>query len=277
MSKPFFIAEIGINHNGDLETAKQLIDVAVDAGCDAVKFQKRTVDKVYTKEYLDGPRNSPWGSTQREQKEGLEFGKEEFDAINTYCAEKDIIWSASAWDPDSQVFLQQYNLSFNKIASAMLTHIPLLEVVAAENVHTFISTGMSTYEDIQRAVNIFESSECPYTLLHCVSTYPCKDEDCNLNGMYNLYQHFGCDVGYSGHESGILPTILAATSGASAIERHITLDKNMYGSDQSASLNPAELNQLMSTITNLPNIYGDGEKTISKEELEVSKKLRYWL
>jgi N-acetylneuraminate synthase len=277
MTKPFIIAEIGINHNGDMNITKKLIDVAVEAGCDAVKFQKRTIDSVYTQEYLNGPRNSLWGTTQREQKEGLEFGKAEYDEIDAYCKEKNISWSASAWDVDSQIFLQQYDLPFNKIASAMLTYTPLLEVVASEKKHTFISTGMSTYEDIERTVNIFENNECPYTLMHCVSTYPCKDEDCNLNGLHALQKKFHCTVGYSGHEKGILPTLLAVVTGANVIERHITLDKEMYGSDQSASLEPQELNELMTNISSLAGIFGNGEKVISESEAAVAEKLRYWL
>jgi len=277
MNKLFFIAEIGINHNGDMDITKKLIDVAVEAGCDAVKFQKRKINSVYTQEYLDSPRESSWGTTQREQKEGLEFEKEEYDEIDLYCKEKNILWSASAWDVDSQIFLQQYNLPFNKIASAMLTYTPLLEVVAAEKKHTFISTGMSTHDDIRKAVGIFEDNECPYTLMHCVSTYPCKDEDCNLNSLYVLQKKFNSLVGYSGHEKGILPSLLACVIGASAIERHITLDKEMYGSDQSASLEPQELNQLLTSITSLVNIFGNGEKVISKDEAAVAKKLRYWL
>lgn len=273
----FVIAEIGINHNGDLDITKKLIDAAVESGCDAVKFQKRNIDKVYTAEYLEGERKSPWGTTQREQKEGLEFGKEEYDVIDEYCREKGIDWSASAWDEDSQKFLQQYNLRFNKVASAMITHHPLLELIAAEGRHTFISTGMSTYDDIQKAVDIFQKHDCPYSLLHCVSTYPCRDEDCNIIGMLHLRDKFKCDVGYSGHESGILPTVVAATLGAKIIERHITLDKNMYGSDQSASLEPHELKEMMNSVRAVAAIKGTGEKTVSQQEQEVAKKLRYWL
>tara|TARA_Y100000310_G_scaffold267365_1_gene279317 strand:- start:4760 stop:5620 length:861 start_codon:yes stop_codon:yes gene_type:complete len=273
----FVIAEIGINHNGDLDIVKQLIDVASECGCDAVKFQKRNIDEVYTADYLKGKRESPWGTTQREQKEGLEFGKEEYDLIDDYCRTKGILWSASAWDEDSQHFLQQYDLLFNKVASAMITHLPLMEVVASEKRHTFISTGMSTYNDIQETVDIFKRYDCPYTLLHCVSTYPCKDEDCNVIGMLYLQNRFECDVGYSGHESGILPTVVAASLGAKVIERHITLDKQMYGSDQSASLEPQELKELLESLRVIDAVKGTGEKTVSEQEQEVAKKLRYWL
>ena len=277
MNRPFFIAEIGINHNGDIEIAKKLIDTAVEAGCNAVKFQKRTIDKVYTEEYLKGERESPWGTTQREQKEGLEFTKEEYDIIDSYCKEKEIFWSASAWDEESQLFLRQYDLPFNKVASAMLTNLDFLKVVAEEKKHTFISTGMSTDEDIQNAVNIFKEQECSYTLFHCVSTYPCKDEDCNITAMLALQSKFGAEVGYSGHEAGLLPSIIATVLGAVAIERHITLDKEMYGSDQKASLEPEELRNLVAVTSWVYPILGNGQKTFSEEEKAVAKKLRYWL
>ena len=166
--KPFVIAEIGINHNGDIVIAKKLIDVAKNAGCDAVKFQKRTLDIVYTKELLDSPRDSPWGKTQRDQKTGLEFGKKEYDIIDEYCKEKKIEWFASAWDVESQKFLQQFNLKFNKVASAMLTYLPILDVIAKEKKHTFISTGMSSFADIDRVLEIFRKNQCPFSLLHCV-------------------------------------------------------------------------------------------------------------
>ena len=273
---PFFIAEIGINHNGDLATAKQLIDMAADAGCHAVKFQKRDIDTVYTQEYLAGERESPWGTTQRDQKEGLEFDKQDYDIINDYCDIKGILWSASAWDIESQKFLQQYNLSFNKVASAMLTHHELLEVVASEKRHAFISTGMATFEDIDKAVTIFRDSNCPFTLFHCVSTYPCAEEDCNLRVMANLQRRYGCPVGYSGHESDTFPSVLATANGAAAIERHITLDKDMYGSDQSASINGEELSHLIEQISRVKSIMGNGEKTFSDAEKTVADKLRYF-
>ena len=273
---PFFIAEIGINHNGDLATAKQLIDMAADAGCHAVKFQKRDIDTVYTQEYLAGERESPWGTTQRDQKEGLEFDKQDYDIINDYCDIKGILWSASAWDIESQKFLQQYNLSFNKVASAMLTHHELLEVVASEKRHAFISTGMATFEDIDKAVTIFRDSSCPFTLFHCVSTYPCAEEDCNLRVMAHLQRRYGCPEGYSGHESDTFPSVLATANGAAAIERHITLDKDMYGSDQSASINGEELSHLIKQISRVKSIMGNGEKTFSDAEKTVADKLRYF-
>ena len=176
----FLIAEIGINHNGDMAVAKLLIDAASNAGFDAVKFQKRTIDKVYTKEFLDSPRESQWGTTQRDQKEGLEFSLSEYKEIDAYCKGKKIQWSASAWDIDSQIFLQQFDCTFNKVASPMLGHIPLLKLIAAEGKKTFVSTGMSTLEEIDDVVNIFVEAKCPFELMHCNSTYPMKEEDANL-------------------------------------------------------------------------------------------------
>lgn len=272
----FIISEIGINHNGDINIAKELIDMAKECGCDAVKFQKRTIDIVYTKELLDSHRESAWGSTQRDQKEGLEFGKEEYDEINRYCKQIGIEWFASAWDTESQKFLRQYNLLHNKIASAMLTHIPLLEMVAEERKHTFISTGMSNYEQIDKAVDIFRAADCPFTLMHCVSTYPCTDEDCNISLIPELKKRYGCPVGYSGHEVGILPSVLAVTMGAEVIERHITLDRAMYGSDQSASIEKRGLELLNRDCRAIAAILSDGKKQISEKEREIGKKLRYF-
>lgn len=274
MKKTFICAEIGINHNGDLKLAKRLIDTAIIAGCDAVKFQKRTVDKVYTKEYLDGPRESPWGTTQRAQKEGLEFGKMEYDIIDTYCRENGIDWYASAWDVDSQIFLQQYNLKYNKIASAMLTNDELLETVAKEGRYTFIATGMSTYEEIDHAVEVFRKYNCPFELMHCNSTYPMANKDANLKLIQELAKRYQCQVGYSGHENGILVSTCAVAAGATSIERHITLDKTMYGSDQKASIEPHELCELVKNIRETELIMGDGVKKLSQAEEEVKKKLR---
>jgi N-acetylneuraminate synthase len=272
----FIIAEIGINHNGDISLAKQLIDLAKKVGCDAVKFQKRTIDVVYQKDFLDMLRESPWGTTQRHQKEGLEFGKKEFDQIDDYCREKNIPWFASAWDIESQMFLSQYSLKHNKVASAMVTNLPLLKVIAEEKKPTFIATGMSTFNDIDRAVDIFLKQGCSFTLMHCVSTYPSEDAEANLLVMKSLKKRYLCDVGYSGHEKGTLPSILAAAFGAVAVERHITLDKTMYGSDQAASLEYDELEQLVSSIRRVPQIIGDGIKKVSEREAKVANSLRYF-
>ncbi|OGL48173.1 MAG: N-acetylneuraminate synthase [Candidatus Schekmanbacteria bacterium RIFCSPHIGHO2_02_FULL_38_11] len=273
---PFMIAEIGINHNGDVEIAKKLIDMAKECGADAVKFQKRTIDIVYTKELLDSPRQSPWGMTQRAQKEGLELGKKEYDEIHSYCREKEIYWFASAWDEKSQEFLRQYDLLFNKIASTMLTHKILVDMVVEEGKHTFISTGMSNFEQIDRVVSIFEKKRCPYTLMHCISVYPCPDEWCNVEMIKTLKDKYKCPVGYSGHEAGVLPSVLATTLGAVAIERHITIDRTMYGSDQSSSLEKHGLELVMRDTRRVKQILGSGKKIIIPEEEKVAYKLRYF-
>ena len=271
----FFTAEIGINHNGDLEVAKKLIDVAVEAGCDAVKFQKRTIEKVYSKDVLDTPRESPWGKTTKEQKLGLEFGKAEYDIIDQYCKEKNIEWYASSWDVDSQLFLQNYNLKHNKVASAMLTNHKLLEVIAKERKPTFISTGMSTIDEIRDAVRIFKKYDCIFSLQHSNSSYPMKEEEANLNCITTLQKEFECDVGYSGHEtSGYLICVSAVILGAKSIERHITLDRSMYGSDQAASLEPMGLKRVVNDIRRIETILGDGEKRVWPSEIPVMKKLR---
>jgi N-acetylneuraminate synthase len=272
----FVIAEIGINHNGDLAVAKQLIDVAHAAGCDAVKFQKRTIDVVYTPEVLAQPRQSPWGATQREQKEGLEFGETEYDAIDAYCRELGIDWFASAWDVGSQHFLAKYKLRYNKIASAMITNRAVVEAVAREKKLTFLSTGMSTIRDVDAAVEIFRKHDCPFVLMHTVSTYPTAESELNLITVQTLRQRYGVDVGYSGHEASVEPSILAALLGAVAVERHITLDRTMYGSDQSASLEPGELTALVERMRAIPSLIGDGEKRVTEGEEAVANKLRYW-
>jgi N-acetylneuraminate synthase len=271
----FLIAEIGINHNGSMEIAKQLIDAAHKAGFDAVKFQKRTIDKVYTKEFLDSPRESPWGATQRAQKEGLEFSFEQYREIDEYCKRFGIQWSASAWDLDSQSFLSEFNLPFNKIASPMLGNLPLLKKIAAERRRTFISTGMSTLEEIDDVVELFRKADCPFELMHCNSTYPMKEADANLRCIPMLQQRYGCKVGYSGHESTLLKVCIAAvTLGATSIERHITLDRAIYGSDQAASVETRALPDFVQTIRAIPAILGNGEKKLTEAEQAVRKKLR---
>jgi len=270
----FIIAEVGINHNGDISIAKKLIDVAVDAGCDAVKFQKRDIDQVYTKEFLDSSRESPWGNTQRDQKNGIEFGVDEYNQIDQYCRNKGIEWFASAWDLNSQKFLRQFNCNYNKVASAMIVDHALLKAVAVEKKHTFISTGMSTYSDIKSAIDIFESTECSYELMHTVSTYPMRDEDANLNMIHSLKEKFGCNVGYSGHEVGLAVSYAASALGITSLERHITLNRAMYGSDQSASVEPAGLRQLVGAVRKIEQAMGDGEKRVLDEEIPIARKLR---
>ncbi len=270
------IGEIGINHNGKVELAKKLIDMAKRCGCDAVKFQKRTIDIVYSKEFLNEKRESPWGNTQRDQKQGLEFGKEEYDQINDYCKNKKIEWFASAWDIPSLAFLDQYKPKNQKVASAMITNLDFLKEVASRKIHTFISTGMSNTKMIDRAVDIFNSLNCDFTLMHSVSTYPCPPEKLNLKNIPILQQKYNCRVGYSGHETSPGPSVFAASLGASCIERHITLDRTMYGSDQAASLEENGLKILVDMVRLFKSSYGEERKGIYPEELPIAKKLRYW-
>ena len=271
----YLIAEIGINHNGDLKIAKELIDKAKEAGFDAVKFQKRDIEQVYSKEYLDSPRESPWGTTQRDQKLGLEFSFDDYKIIDEYCKTKKIDWSASAWDINSQNFLKNFNLPFNKIASPMLGNLPLLKVIADEKKKTFISTGMSTLDEIDVVVEIFKNKKCDFELMHCNSTYPLKDEDSNIKCIETLRKRYSCDVGYSGHESSLLKvSLVAATLGATSIERHITLDRAMYGSDQAASISAEVLKNFVESIRSVKSILGNGKKEIKDSELAARKKLR---
>jgi N-acetylneuraminate synthase len=274
LKKIFIIAEIGINHNGDIGIAKDLIDVASAAGCDAVKFQKRDIEKVYTRELLDSPRESPWGTTQREQKSALEFNLEEYQVIDSYCKNKGIEWFASAWDLNSQEFLRQFDCKYNKIASAMVVDDCLLKSVASEKKHTFISTGMTTYSEIENAIEIFKKAGCSYELMHTVSTYPMKDEDANLNMIRVLRDKFNCDIGYSGHEVGLAVSYAAAALGITSLERHITLDRAMYGSDQSASVEPRGLRELVGAVRKIEQAMGDGKKRIIDAEIPIAKKLR---
>ena len=270
----FIIAEIGINHNGDMSICKELIDVAKDAGCDAVKFQKRDIDQVYTQEFLNSPRESPWGITQREQKTGLEFGAEQYQEIGNYCKSKGIEWFASAWDINSQKFLRQFKSKYNKVASAMIVHTALLKEIASEGKHTFISTGMTTYDDIQVAVDIFKEAGCSFELMHTVSTYPMNDKHANLNMIKTLRRKFECNVGYSGHEVGLAISYAAAALGISSLERHITLDRAMYGSDQAASIEPNGLRQLVGAVRKIEAAMGDGRKRILDAEIPIAQKLR---
>jgi N-acetylneuraminate synthase len=270
----FVIAEIGINHNGDVGIAKQLIDVAAEAGADAVKFQKRTIEQVYTKEFLDSARESPWGKTQRDQKRGLEFTADQYREIDKHCKEKGVKWFASAWDMESQKFMRQFNLEYNKIASAMIVYDDLLREVASEGRHTFISTGMSTLKDIDRAVEIFTKANCSFELMHCVSTYPMEDEDANLMRMVKLRERYKCKVGYSGHEVGLSISYAAVALGATSLERHITLSRAMYGSDQSASVEPAGFRQMVGAVRKIEKAMGNGSFEANPKEIPVAKKLR---
>ena len=273
----FIIAEIGINHNGDMSICKKLIDTAVESGCNAVKFQKRDINQVYTQEFLDLSRESPWGKTQREQKIGLEFDKNQYDEISQYCKTKNIEWFASAWDLNSQEFLQQFDCKYNKVASAMIVHTDLLKEIASEGKHTFISTGMTTYDDIQTAVDIFRKAGCSFELMHTVSTYPMKDEDANLNMIKTLKKKFNCNIGYSGHEVGLAVSYAATALGITSLERHITLDRSMYGSDQSASVEPSGFRQLIGAVRKIELAMGDGIKKTIEAEAPIAKNLRQHL
>ena len=273
----FIIAEIGINHNGDIELAKKLIDAAVQAGCDAVKFQKRTPEICVPEKMKTTMRETPWGLiTYLDYKKKIEFNENEYDLIENYCKQKGIAWSASAWDIESLRFLDKYNLPFNKVASALATHLEFLNEVAERRILTYVSVGMCDYEDIDAIVKIFTSYSCPLVLMHTISTYPAQDKDLNLKMLQTISSKYNLPVGYSGHESSVSPSVVAASLGAVAIERHITLDRSMWGTDHSASLEPSGLNQLVGAIRKVPIVLGDGVKKVIQGELEAAKKMRYW-
>tara|TARA_A100001388_G_scaffold275844_1_gene262198 strand:- start:978 stop:1823 length:846 start_codon:yes stop_codon:yes gene_type:complete len=275
MSKIFLIAEIGINHNGDLSIAKKLIQESKNAGFDAVKFQKRSIEIVYSKKILDTPRESPWGSTTREQKYGLEFELSEYKEIDNFCKKIGIIWFASAWDIASLEFIEKFNLNYHKIASPMIIDIDFIKEVSKRKKYTFISTGMSSTKEIKTAVDIFRKNDCPFELMHCVSTYPMKPEHANLKTIIGLKEMFDCNVGYSGHESGLSISYAAASLGATSIERHITLDRSMYGSDQSASLSPEGFRSFVGGVRKIEIALGDSKVGhILDEEIPIAKKLR---
>ena len=274
MKKIFIIGEIGINHNGDIKTCEDLIKTAKESGCDAVKFQKRDINKVYTQEYLDATRESPWGKTQRDQKLGLEFDLNDYKQIDLICKKLNIEWFASAWDLNSQDFLKKFDTKYNKIASPMIVYEELLLEVAKEKKHTFISTGMCEIDNIERAVKIFKKENCSFELMHCISTYPMTPEDANLRMIETLRKKFSCDVGYSGHESGLAISVAASSLGITSLERHITLDRTMYGSDQSASIEPNGLKNLIDQVRKVEKAMGDGIKIFSDDEKVNAEKLR---
>ena len=274
----FICAEIGINHNGSIDIAKKLIDIAVRCGCDAVKFQKRNVEMVYTKETLDSPRESPFGKTTREQKLGLELSLKQYSMIDKYCKKQKIHWHVSSWDVQSQIEMRKFHTKYNKIASAMLIHKKLLETVAEEKKYTFISTGMSSIKQITDAVKIFRKHKCPFELMHSHSSYPMSEEEANLRVIPFLIKKFKCKVGYSGHETGSYNICLpAVVLGATSIERHITLDRTMYGSDQAASLEESGLKRLVRDVRMLEKVLGYCKKRVWKSELPAQKKLRHKL
>ncbi len=268
----FVTAEIGINHNGDLELCKKLVDIASISGCDAVKFQKRTVDVVYTKEELAKPRENPFGPTNGDLKRGLEFGRSQYQEIDRYCRTKGILWFASCWDEKSVDFIEDFNPPCYKIASASLTDDNLLRYHKQTGRPIILSTGMSTMDQIRHAVEILGQDNL--VLLHCTSTYPSKPEELNLNTIRTLQREFSCPIGYSGHEVGLSTTIGAISMGASMIERHITLDRSMWGSDQAASVEPQGFLRLVRDIRVIERAMGDGVKIIYESEKPIIAKLR---
>ena len=268
----FIIAEIGINHNGSIDLAKKMIDIAVTTGCDAVKFQKRTVDVVYTKEELSKERKSVFGNTNGDLKYGLEFKKEDYDIIDEYCKTKGIIWFASCWDEGSVDFIDNYNPPCYKIASASLTDDRLLKYTKSKGKPIILSTGMSTMDEIRHAVSIL--GEDNLIIMHCTSTYPSNSDEMNLRVIETFRKEFTCPIGYSGHERGITPSVLAVALGACAVERHITVDRTNWGSDQAASLETAGLYHMIRDIRQTPIVLGDGVKVVYPRELPIKDKLR---
>ena len=268
----FVIAEIGINHNGSVSLAKKMIDIAVTTGCDAVKFQKRTVDIVYTQEELAKERNSVFGKTNGDLKRGLEFGLKEYKEIDTYCKEKGIIWFASCWDEQSVDFIDQFNVPCYKIASASLTDDNLLKHTRAKGKPILLSTGMSTIEEIRHAVEVLGEEDL--IIYHCTSTYPSDANEMNLRVIEEFKKEFDCPIGYSGHERGVTPSVLAVALGANSVERHITTDRTNWGSDQAASLEMAGLYHLVRDIRQVPLLLGNGKKVVYPRELPIIDKLR---
>lgn len=268
----FITAEIGINHNGDISIAKKLIDIAHKNGCDAVKFQKRTVDVIYTAEELEKYRETPFGNTNGDLKRGLEFGQSEYEVIDEYCKKKGLIWYASCWDEGSVDFIDQFDPPCYKIASASLTDDALLEYTRKTNKPILLSTGMSTIEQVDHAISILGKDDL--VIFHCTSTYPSKNEELNLQVIQTLKARYKVPVGYSGHEVGVCPSLMAVCAGACSIERHITLDRAMWGSDQAASLEPHGLQRMVRDIRLWPIIYGDGQKIIYDSEKPIIDKLR---
>jgi N-acetylneuraminate synthase len=268
----YIIAEIGINHNGDLDIAKQLIDIAVSAGCDAVKFQKRTIDVVYTAEELARPRDNPFGPTNGDLKRGLEFGAEQYAAIDAYCRAQKIAWFASCWDEESVDFIDQFNPPAYKIASASLTDDNLLAHTRAKGRPVILSTGMSSLEQIDHAVRVLGKQDL--VILHSSSTYPAHYEELNLRVIPVLQAQFAVPIGYSGHETGIASTVAAVALGACMVERHLTIDRAMWGSDHAASLEPNGMTRVVRDIRLIETAMGDGVKRVLDRERPVIEKLR---
>ena len=272
------IAEIGINHNGDISMAKKLISMAKNCGCDYVKFQKRNPDICVPENQKKQMRETPWGYiSYLDYKKKIEFSKDDYKIIDDYCKEQKIEWFASVWDLDSLKFIEQFNVSTHKIASALVTNLELLKEVAKCKKYTFISTGMCELEDIDKAVDIFKKANCEFELMHSVSTYPADEKDLNLS-LINFYKkRYNCNVGYSGHEAGISPSVIAAALGASSIERHVTLSRSLFGTDQSASVERRGLIELVTVIRKIPIVLGVPQKKMLDAEKPIAEKMRYWI
>ena len=274
MKQTYVIADVGINHNSDMEIVKKLISAAKAAGVDAVKFQKRCIERVYTKAELDKPRESPWGKTNREQKEGLELNLEQYDEIDRYCKAVGIDWFVSPWDLQSVDDMLKYDLKYWKIPSALITHEALCKKVASLGKHTFISTGMSTLDEIEQVVGWFRDAGCSFELMQCNAQYPAPDNVLNLKVIKTLRSLLKCDVGYSCHSPGIIPAVASVALGATSIEKHITLDRTMYGSDQAASVEPDGFKRLVDYVRCVERALGDGIKHVTAEEEKSKAKLR---
>jgi len=275
MTPTYIIAEIGINHNGSLAVAKKLIDIAAVAGCDAVKFQKRNPDVCVPEHQKGLSRETPWGTMPYiEYKYRMEFNKEEYDEIDEYCRDKGIAWSASPWDMDSLEFLRQYTLPFIKIPSAMITNETLMRASAKMGIKVIFSAGMSTLEETDQAVQWMGEEGAEFALLHCNSAYPAPLEDLNLSCIQTLKERYDCEVGYSGHEFRLGTTVASVYLGATILERHITLDRTMWGSDHLASVEPQGLIKLVKGVRELETAHGDGIKKVTEGELASRKKLR---
>jgi len=276
-NKTFLIAEIGINHNGKVSLAKKLIDLAKKTGFDAVKFQKRTPEITTPNEKKSDLRNTPWGKiTYLDYKKKIEFGRKEFDEIDKYCKKKKIEWFASPWDIESTNFLDRYKLKYNKIASPIIKNTKLINHIASKKKYTFVSTGMCEMNDIKNMVKIFKKQKCKFSLLHCVSTYPANDVDLNLKMIETLKKKFKVNVGYSGHEKSVSTTVMAVCLGAKVVERHITLDRTMWGTDQAASLEERGMKSLVDQVRKFEIALGNGKKKFLDEEKKKLSENKYW-
>jgi N-acetylneuraminate synthase len=268
----YIIAELGINHQGSLEIAKQLMDAAKEAGADAVKFQKRTIEAVYTSEELAKPRDSVFGSTTAALKFGLEFGQDAYESLDTYCRAVDLAWSASCWDEDSVHIIARFAPPWLKIPSALITDHALLEAYRATGIPLIMSTGMSTEREVDAAVGVLH--DCKLVLLHCCASYPAPIQEVNLSALLTMHQRYGLPVGYSSHTVSPWPAVMAAVLGAPVIEAHLTLDRTMWGSDQAASLEPKAFAKMVEEIRTWEQARGDGIKRVMPSELPIQEKLR---